>query len=38
MPPIPVVSSPASPAGLKLIGGLAIGLLWALRRLGSIGA
>ncbi len=37
-PPIPIVSSPASPAGLILIGGLAIGLLWALRRLGRIGA
>lgn len=37
-PPIPVVSSPASPAGLLLIGGLSIGLLWALRRLGRMGA
>jgi len=27
-----------SPAGLGLIGGLAIGLLWALRRLGKMGA
>ena len=32
-PPIPVVSSPFSPSGLMMIGGLAIGLLWALRRL-----
>jgi len=32
-PPIPVVSSPASPAGLMMIGGLVLGLLWALRRI-----
>jgi hypothetical protein len=30
---IPVVPSPMSPAGLALTGGLAAGLLWALRRL-----
>jgi hypothetical protein len=30
---IPVVPSPVSPSGLLLIGGLAVGLLWALRRL-----
>jgi hypothetical protein len=34
-PPIPVVPSPASPAGMLMIGGLGIGLLWALRRLGK---
>jgi MYXO-CTERM domain-containing protein len=28
-----VVSSPASPAGLMMIGGLVLGLLWALRRI-----
>lgn len=32
-PPIPVVPSPASPAGLLMIGGLGVGLLWALARL-----
>jgi hypothetical protein len=32
-----VVSSPASPAGLVLIGGLALGLLFALRRLSRTG-
>jgi hypothetical protein len=32
-PPIPVVPSPTSPAGLAMIAGLGIGLLWALRRL-----
>ncbi len=37
-PPIPLVSSPFSPSGLLLIGGLAIGLLWSLRRLGRLGA
>jgi hypothetical protein len=37
-PPIPVVSSPFSPSGMLLIGGLAIGLLWSLRRLGRLGA
>jgi hypothetical protein len=34
-PPVPVVPSPTSPAGLLMIGGLGIGLLWALRRFGS---
>lgn len=37
-PPIPVVPSPTSPAGLVMITGLGIGLLWALRRLASRGA
>jgi hypothetical protein len=37
-PPIPVVPSPTSPAGLVMIGGLGIGLLWALRRLARTGA
>ncbi len=37
-PPIPLVSSPFSPSGMLMIGGLAIGLLWALRRLGRLGA
>ncbi len=37
-PPIPVVSSPFSPSGLLMIGGLAIGLLWALRRMGRLTA
>ena len=37
-PPIPVVPSPTSPAGLAMIGGLSIGLLWALRRLARTGA
>lgn len=32
-PPIPVVPSPTSPAGLVMITGLGVGLLWALRRL-----
>jgi hypothetical protein len=32
-PPIPVVPSPASPAGVVMIIGLGGGLLWALRRL-----
>ncbi|MGH3580080.1 MAG: hypothetical protein ACRERC_22100 [Candidatus Binatia bacterium] len=36
-PPIPVVPSPTSPAGLAMIGGLGIGLLWALRRLAARG-
>ncbi|HSP99468.1 MAG TPA: hypothetical protein VL049_19780 [Candidatus Dormibacteraeota bacterium] len=30
-PPIPVIPSPASPAGLMMVGGLAVVLLWALR-------
>ena len=33
-PPVPVVPSPTSPAGLVMIGALGIGLLWALRRFG----
>jgi hypothetical protein len=37
-PPIPLVSSPFSPSGMLMIAGLAIGLLWALRRLGRLGA
>lgn len=32
-PPIPVVPSPLSPSGMIMIGSLAAGLLWALRRL-----
>ncbi len=32
-PPIPVVSSPVSPSGLFLIAGLALGILWTLRRI-----
>ena len=36
-PPIPVVPSPTSPAGLVMITGLGIGLLWALRRLARAG-
>ena len=32
-PPIPVVPSPASPAGLALIGGLAVSIGWMLNRL-----
>jgi hypothetical protein len=32
-PPIPVVPSPTSPAGVAMISGLGAGLLWALRRL-----
>jgi len=34
-PPIPVVPSPLSPAGLVMVGGLALGMIWALRRLVS---
>jgi hypothetical protein len=37
-PPIPVVPSPTSPAGLVMIGGLGVGLLWALRRLARAGS
>jgi hypothetical protein len=36
-PPIPVVPSPTSPAGMVMIGALGIGLLWALRRLARSG-
>jgi hypothetical protein len=36
-PPIPVVPSPTSPAGMVMIGALGIGLLWALRRLSRSG-
>lgn len=36
-PPIPVVPSPFSPAGVLLIGGLSIALLWAVRRMGRAG-
>lgn len=32
-PPIPVIPSPLSPSGLLLTGSLALGILWALRRL-----
>jgi hypothetical protein len=32
-PGIPVVPSPASPAGFAMIGGLGIAMVWALRRL-----
>lgn len=35
-PPIPVVPSPTSPAGIVMIIGLAGGLLWALRRLARV--
>ncbi len=31
-PPIPVVASPATPAGLLMIAALALGLFWSLRR------
>lgn len=31
-PPVPVVPSPTSPAGILMIGGLALGMLWMLRR------
>lgn len=34
-PPIPVVPSPLSPAGLVMVGSLAVGMIWALRRLMS---
>jgi hypothetical protein len=37
-PPIPVVPSPMSPSGMLMIGALGIGLLWALRRIGRVGA
>jgi hypothetical protein len=36
-PPIPVVPSPTSPAGMAMIGALGVGLLWALRRLARSG-
>jgi hypothetical protein len=36
-PPIPVVPSPMSPSGMLMIGALAIGLLWGLRRIGKLG-
>jgi hypothetical protein len=32
-PPIPVVPSPLSPSGLLMVGSLALGMIWALRRL-----
>jgi hypothetical protein len=32
-PPIPVVPSPLSPAGMAMIGGLGVALLWGLRRM-----
>jgi carbohydrate-binding DOMON domain-containing protein len=35
-PPIPVVPSPTSPAGVVMIIGLGGGLVWALRRLGRV--
>ncbi len=34
-PPIPVIPSPLSPSGLLLTGSLALGILWALRRLSA---
>jgi hypothetical protein len=35
-PPIPVVSSPGSPAGLLLVGGLGLALVWSLRRFARV--
>ena len=35
-PPIPVVPSPMSPAGMLMIGALGVGLLWALRRISAV--
>ena len=32
-PPIPVIPSPLSPSGLLMVGSLALGMIWALRRL-----
>jgi hypothetical protein len=31
-PPIPLVPSPTSPAGLLLVGGLGLSIAWMLRR------
>lgn len=35
-PPVPVIPSPASPAGAVMILSLGVGLLWALRRFGRV--
>jgi MYXO-CTERM domain-containing protein len=38
VPPIPVVPTPMSPAGMLMIGALGLALLFALRRIGKLGA